>query len=131
MILAATGMAAIPASLAQGPGGRRGGGRGGMMGGERMIEMMKERLDLSEEQVGKLKKVFEDQAAKMSELRENAPEGGRPSREGMMKLREDTNTKINDVLTKEQQDEYQKMQEEMRERMRQGGRGRRGGPPQQ
>ncbi len=123
MILAAAGIAAIPASLAQRP-------RGGAMGGARMVEAMKERLNLSEEQVEKLKKIYDSQAAKLRELRENAPEDGRPSREEMAKLRENTNKQVMEVLSKEQQEEYKKMQEEMMERIRER-RGGRGGPPQQ
>jgi len=94
---------------------------------KRRLEMMKERLKLNSEQEEKIRAIYKEQFAKMRELREKMMEGGDRSamRAEMRKLREETDTKILKLLDETQQAEYKKMQEEMREKMRQ----RRGGPP--
>jgi hypothetical protein len=66
----------------------------------------------------------------MADIRadQDAPREDRMSK--MMKVRTDTDTKINAVLTDDQKTEYAKMQAEMRQRMGGGpGGGGNGGPP--
>jgi len=120
---ALAGLAALPAA-AQQHGGMHG-ERGEMM--KRRLEMMKERLKLNEEQEEKIRAIYKEQFAKMRELREKMMEQGDRSamRAGMRKLREETGSKILELLDDTQKAEYKKMQEEMREKMRR----RRGGPP--
>lgn len=124
LLLSLGGLAAV-AVPAQQHGGMQG-GRGGMM--ERRLEAMKERLKLSDEQLEKVRAVYKEQFAKMRELREKAMESGDRSamRAEMRKLREETDAKILELLDDTQKAEYKKMQEEMREKMRQR---RGGGPP--
>jgi len=127
LLLSMGGLAAVPVLAQQhGGGGRMQGGRGEMM--KRRLEMMKERLKLSDEQLEKVRAIYKEQFAKMRELREKMMESGDRSamRAEMRKLREETDAKILELLDDTQKAEYKKMQEEMREKMRQR---RGGGPP--
>jgi len=91
-----------------GPGGP--GGPGGFGSGERLEAMARE-LGLSEEQKGKIRAVYEEQAKKMEALR--GDQGG--SREERMakfrELNEATQAKIKPILNAEQQEKWAKMQQ--------------------
>lgn len=131
MLVTVTGLAAAPVALAQDPppgGGRRPGGARG-----NQLEEMKKRLNLTADQEEKIKGIYEGQMKQMQELRENAdPNDRKAMREKMMKLRQDTNAKVLDVLNDEQKEEFKKMQEEMMQNMRNRRGGRGGGQaPQQ
>lgn len=121
MLLSAAGVAVVPALFAQRSGGR--GGRGRMMDPEAQLKMYTERLKLSADQQEKVKKLLEEQGAAFRKLRDEARQGGDRSamREKMMKLREDSDKQMSEILSKEQADEYKKMMEERRSRMRGGG----------
>lgn len=84
---------------------------------------LKERLKLDDKQT----KQIEDIYAKQSEQMQGMFSGGgdrEQMRDQMMKLREETNKKIEKILTDKQKAEYKKYQEEMqarRQQMRPGG----------
>ncbi len=124
MLLMLGGMLAATPSLAQGPQGR-GQGQGG---GGGMLQRMQEELKLSDDQMDKLKPIFEKYNKETRALREKAtsgertPENMQAMRADRQKLQEATNAKVAEVLTDEQMEGYKKMQQ------RRGGRGGRGGP---
>lgn len=95
------------------PGGDFGFG-GGIEGLIRNPEI-KSRLELSEEQVGKLVKLSEESRVRLPGDRRQG--SGQPSREEMQKFREEfekriseNQTKINQILTPEQQEKYKTLQ---------------------
>ncbi|MDR0608538.1 MAG: Spy/CpxP family protein refolding chaperone [Planctomycetaceae bacterium] len=95
------------------PGGNFAGGGGGIELLTRNAEI-KSRLGLTEEQVGKLGKLSEELRARPNDRR---PGSGPPSREELQKFREEfekrfdeTQTKINQILTPEQQEKYKTLQ---------------------
>jgi Spy/CpxP family protein refolding chaperone len=107
---------------AQAPQGR-GGGRGGVT-----IEALTDRLKLTPDQVEKIKPILADQQTQMTAMRGDTTASQEDRMAKMMKLRTDTSTKINAVLTPDQQTEYKKMQAEMPQG-RGGGGGGGGMPP--
>jgi periplasmic protein CpxP/Spy len=107
---------------AQAPQGR-GGGRGGVT-----IEALTDRLKLTPDQVEKIKPILADQQTQMTAMRGDTTASQEDRMAKMMKLRTDTSTKINAVLTPDQQTEYKKMQAEMPQG-RGGGGGGGGTPP--
>ncbi|QIA08700.1 hypothetical protein [Draconibacterium halophilum] len=108
-------------------------GRGGGMGPgnfdpqamvDRQIEDMDENLDLSNEQEEKIREIMEESFENMAAMREemqNSGAGFEGMREQMQKSREEQNKKMKAVLSEEQWEKYQVMQEERRERRGQGG----------
>ncbi len=103
--------------------GRKGGDPAQMV--DRQVTAMKDRLKLTDDQEKKVKTILQDQMKKQAELRQkyNMQPGERPPQEAMeamKKLREDVNTKMSEVLSKEQMADYQKMMEERRQQF--GGR---------
>lgn len=86
------------------------------------MERMVSELNLTEGQQQQLKPIFEQQAAKMKEIRENTSLDETARRAQMNTLREQTQTQVNSVLNDEQKQKFG----EMRQRGPGGG-GRRGG----
>ena len=138
LLLTLGGILTATLGFSQGPPQGRG-GRGGGGFGPQMLERLQTELKLSDEQMDKLKPILDENAEKMGKLREKFMSGERTpeSREAMFaerqKMQEEMNKKVAEVLTKEQMEGWEKMQQQMRERRGgRGGRGgRRGGPPQQ
>jgi periplasmic protein CpxP/Spy len=128
VLLCGAALASIPAKAqdapppppAQGQMGGPGGG-GGMRGmdPERRSAMLKQRLNLSDDQTTQIKAILTDSASKRQALM-NDPD----RRTKMQAMMQDENTKIKAVLTDDQKKQYDDMQAQMRGRM--GG----GGPPQ-
>ena len=111
------------AALAQAPQG--GGRRGGVT-----IEQLTDRLKLTPDQVEKVKPILADQQTQMAALRGDSSLSQDDRMSKMMKIRTDSTTKINAVLTPDQQAEYKKMQAEMMQRgPGGGGGGAPAGPP--
>jgi Spy/CpxP family protein refolding chaperone len=104
----------------QGPPGGGGGGRGGMT-----IEMLTDRLKLTPDQVTKIKPILADQQTQMGALRGDQSLSQDDRMAKMTKIRTDATTKINAILTPDQQTEYKKMMSEMGARRPGGG----GAPP--
>jgi len=90
------------------------------------IASLDERLKLTDDQKKKIRAILAVEADKTEKLYADMPEDREARREYFQQfrdIRDATNTEIEKVLTKKQQEEHQKMQEELRERMR-GGRRR-------
>jgi periplasmic protein CpxP/Spy len=114
------------AALAQAPQGPPGGGRRGGV----TIEMLTDRLKLTPDQVEKIKPILADQQTQMTALRGDTSLSQDDRMAKMTKIRTDSTTKINAVLTPDQQTEYKKMQAEMMQRgPGGGGGGAPAGPP--
>ena len=111
---------AQPVSFEQGP--PPGGPGGGRMGGP-TLEILTSRLKLTDDQQTKIKPILAERDEKMKALRADDSMEMQDRMSKMMKIRTDTDSKINAVLTDDQKTEYAKMNEEMRQRR--GG----GGPP--
>jgi len=96
---------------------------------DRQMEELKEGLDLSDDQEKQVREIITAGMETMRKAREGMQEGGDRDamREKMQQMREEQNEKIKAVLSAEQFTKYEKIQEERRERMRQGGGGQ-GGP---
>ena len=110
---------------AQGP--PPGGRGGGMMNPERRLGMMQRELNLSPEQHTAIKAIFDDEQSKMEALRADTSMSREDRRAKMMSMREAEKTKIEAVLTKDQNVKYEAMEARMRDRRQQGGGG--DGPP--
>ncbi|KAA3611289.1 MAG: hypothetical protein D8M58_15075 [Calditrichaeota bacterium] len=85
---------------------------------EDQIKNLKENLELTDEQVEKIKPILEKQREQMQEMRDNFDGERSEMREAMTEIREETDKKINEVLTDEQKEKYQEIQEERRSRRR-------------
>jgi protein CpxP len=108
---------ATGAGMAQPPGGGMRGNPEQTM--NRQLEMMKERLSLTEDQEKQVKAILTSQMKKQRELME---EGfNEETRDKMMALRQESNGKIKKVLKGDQVEKFDKMQEEMRQRRGPGG----------
>lgn len=105
---------------------------GGMGGGnfdpaaivDRQMEELKEGLELSEDQEKQVREILTAGSETMRKAREEMQDGGGDRdamREKMQQMREEQNKKIKAVLTEEQFTKYEQIQQERRERMRQGG----------
>jgi Spy/CpxP family protein refolding chaperone len=91
------------------------GKRGGRPTVEQRVEQMTTALSLTDEQKPKVKAVLEDAAKKMQEIFAS----GTPReqmREKMQPIREEETKKLKDILTSEQFEKWQKIQEERRSR---------------
>jgi Spy/CpxP family protein refolding chaperone len=106
------------------------GGRGGMMDPGRRADMLKQNLNLTDDQTSQVKTIFEDSRTKMEALRSNSSLSQDDRRSQMMSFRKAENDKIDALLTPDQKTKYAALQQQMRDRMRGGGPGGGpGGPP--
>lgn len=101
----------------------------------RQMEEMKSRLDLSGDQEKQIREIMTKGFETMRKAREemqNSGGGFEGMREQMQQMREEQNNKIKAILSEEQWDKYQVLQEEMRARRGQGrgGSGGQGGSGQ-
>ena len=111
-----------PPDQAQGP--PPGGGQG-RRGGDRM-EMMTRELNLTPDQVAKIRPIMEDSRKQMQALRDSdASQDDRRAK--MMAIQQSQATQIKAFLTDDQKPKYDAMEARMRDRMRGGGGD--GGPP--
>jgi protein CpxP len=100
----------------------QGGGGGGRRGGV-TLDALTTRLKLTPDQQEKIKPILADRDTQMTALRGDQSASQDDRRAKMMKIRTDTNDKINAVLTPDQQAEFKKMNDEMAARMAGGGGG--------
>ena len=110
-------------------------GPGGGMGGgnfdpaafiDRQMEELKKGLDLTEDQEKQVREIITAGSETIRKAREAMQDGGgdfEGMREKMQQMREEQNEKIKAVLSEEQFTKYEQIQQERRERMRQGGGG--------
>ena len=80
-------------------------GKQGRMSAEQRVEQMKKDLNLTDEQVPKVKAVLEDQQKKMQELRSETDQTARRTK--MREIMEQTQTKMKGILTEEQLTKWQ------------------------
>jgi len=92
---------------------------------EQQSNMMRDSLALSDAQYEKVKEVNLEYAKKFDEMRNNAEGDWSAMREQMGALRQEQNEALKALLTTEQYEKWQKIQEAMRQRR--GNRGRGGG----
>ncbi len=123
--LAAVGALATPAQAQQ-----RQRQRG--MDPEQRMEMLKQELELTEDQVTAVETIFAEYDERRREIFGSRSEDRRAMREQMREqmraLQGEMDRELAEVLTAEQMQELQELQEQMRQQFRQGG-GRRGPPP--
>ena len=91
-------------------------------------EMLKKNLNLTDDQTSQVKTIFEDSRTKMEGVRSNSSLSQDDRRSQMMSIRKTENEKINALLTPDQKTKYAALQEQMRDRMRNGP-PEGGGPP--
>ena len=103
-------------------------GRGGM-GGERQIQMMTKQLNLTPDQVTKLKALEADDRQQMMALHNDSSLSQDDMRAKMMTMRKDREVKIKSMLTDDQKVKYDEMQAKMRERRMEHGNGDAPPPP--
>jgi Spy/CpxP family protein refolding chaperone len=94
---------------------------------DQTIAEMKSRLGLTEDQEAQIRPILEDESVKRHAIIERYQGQGRQGRSSLrnelQQLRASTEHRFESILTKAQMEEYRKMQEEARQRMRQGGPG--------
>jgi Spy/CpxP family protein refolding chaperone len=81
-------------------------GKGGRMTVEQQLDMMKQHLNLTDEQVPKVKAALEDRNKQMAEIRQ-LPQDER--REKMVALRDEQSKKMKAILTPDQYTKYEAM----------------------
>lgn len=82
-------------------------------------------LNLTADQQTKIKPILEDHRTQAQALMKDDSLSQDDKRTKMRSLRESTNSKIRDVLTDDQKKQFDEMQQQMRDRMRQQQPGRR------
>lgn len=115
-----------PPAAPGGPGGGRGGPR---MTPEERLKTMKETLGLTDDQVAKIKAIFEENAPKMKALRDDTALSQEDRRAKFTELRTAETAAITAVLTPDQQAKFKAEQEKRRGGGRPGGPGGAGAPP--
>jgi periplasmic protein CpxP/Spy len=108
-----------------GPGGHYGGGRGDMQQREQhQQEMLTRRLNLTADQQASVKQIFADSDAKMMALFTDDSTPREEKRPKMMAIQQDRTAAIRNVLTPEQQPQYDAIVAEEKARMQdRGGQG--------
>jgi periplasmic protein CpxP/Spy len=103
--------------------------RGGMMDPGRRSDMLKQNLNLTDDQTSQVKTIFQDSRTKMEALRSNSSLSQDDRRSQMMSIRKAENDKVAALLTPDQKTKYAAMQAQMRDRMRGGAPGGDAAPP--
>jgi len=113
-----------PRSFGGGDGHPRQGGPAAQGGGpesvDQRVNRMKERLNLSPEEEGKVRSILEGERKQMDDLRKNfegwdREEDARQMRSEIRRVLKDTDKRFNEVLTEDQKAEYEKMKAEDQE----------------
>ena len=86
---------------------------------QEQAQQLKEVLDLTDQQVESVEKIYGYMQEELSKLREEYNADDRSAmREVFMEMREKAETSISEILTDEQKEKYQVFLQERRERMR-------------
>jgi hypothetical protein len=129
-VLLSAGMVMAPmAVIAQDQGGGQGGGQGHGRGhgqGRRMdpdraAARMQKQLNLSDDQVAKIKPILADQQQQMDALRADTSLSQDDRRAKAKSIMQGGNSKIEGVLTDQQKQQWQQMKSQARERHGKGG----------
>lgn len=83
----------------------------------KMTEQLTKKLTLTADQQSKVKAIFLDQATQMNKTREEAGEDRKAMRTKMMTAMQESNTKINTLLTEDQKKAFATYQEERKAAM--------------
>ena len=114
-LLLITGLHLLPAHAGPGPRG---------MDPEKRLAHLSDRLQLDDHQVEQVRPILEDSAARRQEIRaryrSQGQSGMAATREEMQTLRQETETRLGEVLTAEQMGTFRALRAEQRQRMRQG-----------
>ncbi|QEC51804.1 hypothetical protein EDD80_102369 [Anseongella ginsenosidimutans] len=97
---------------------KAGGQRRARPGSEQMITAMKERLDLSEDQVVKIREIYKKSREEFGKFRQENAEANDQQREKLRELRKKQQQDIHAVLTEEQQKELKAWREERQQGQR-------------
>jgi protein CpxP len=106
-------------------GGGRGPRQGQAMDPDRMVQQLTKQLNLSPDQATQIRPIVAEQVSQMTALRSDSSLAPRDRMAKMMSLREESATKIKAVLNPDQRTQYDAMQKQQMDRMRQ----QRGGAP--
>lgn len=93
---------------------------------DKVTNRMKEKLNLSDEQVAKIKAINLDAAKKKEELKAKGKDERKQMRTQVNNIETDRDSKIMEVLTEEQKAEYTKMKEKAKERRQNKGKHKKG-----
>lgn len=83
---------------------------------EQHLQMLSEKLDLTNEQKAKLKPILEDQAQQMKAVHDDTSLSPEQKRAKMKAMHESLHDQINAVLTTEQQAKFKQLQQEPMEK---------------
>ena len=86
---------------------------------EEIVQQMKERLRLTEEQVTKIRPVIEESFNKRRDILNNNRQDKKTSRSALQEVRWKTDMKLGQILTEEQMSDYQNLFEEKSEKSQQ------------
>ncbi len=85
---------------------------------DQIVEHLTERLDLTDEQVLAVQDVIEEKVLKMKAIKSKTGSDRETTRAGMMKLKWDTEIKLNEILTDEQIEKYLELRHDKRGKFR-------------
>ncbi len=88
---------------------------------ERRVQMMQQRLNLSDGQTAQVREIFSESHAQMETIRSNASLTQEDRRAQMMTLHQGEQSRIRAVLTPDQQAKFDAMQARRQERHAEGG----------
>ena len=99
---------------------------------EQIVEQMKERLHLTEEQAAKIRPIIEESVNDRRQILNDNGQDRKANRSALQEIRWKTDMKLSQILTEEQMRDYQNLLEEKSEKsqkddMHQGKGGRNGG----
>lgn len=94
---------------------------------QQRVNILAKRLNLSDDQKGKLQAIFADSQQQMQGVRQDSSLSRQDKMEKMKSLRSQTEDKINGILNDDQKQKYAQMKEQAQERMQE----RRGGGDKQ
>ncbi len=109
---------ALGAYAWQSPSGQE--NRGGPMSVDDRVKMLADRLGLNDDQQAKVKSILTDTQKQIQSIRDDSSLSQEDRREKMRSLRESTNSKIREVLNDDQKKKFDEMQQQMRDRAREG-----------
>jgi periplasmic protein CpxP/Spy len=79
------------------------------------LEWLSKQLNLTDDQKTKLKPILDDESSQMKSIHEDSSLSQDQKRDKMKELRESTDTKIEDVLTPDQQTKFKELNAERKE----------------
>jgi Spy/CpxP family protein refolding chaperone len=94
---------------------------------EDQVKQLTERLNLTDDQQGKVKAILEDGRTQMQKLRGDDSMSQEDKMSKMRSIHDATTAKIRDILTDDQKKKFDELEQERRERMKQRQQG--GGEP--